>query len=135
MMTFWKEMFFYMPQVVYQRYNGYTGTSLYENWSLTVLNTFFTSLCVVIMGIFEQDLSASTLLEWPERYVYGQQNMGLNIRKYLAWMLLAAIEGMIVWFIAWAAYGSSDRMGDQGLFAIGDLVFGTAIIWTNWKLL
>jgi phospholipid-translocating ATPase len=43
LLTFWKEMFFYMMQALYQRYNGYTGTSLYEMWSLTVLNTLFTS--------------------------------------------------------------------------------------------
>lgn len=39
LLTFWKEMFFYMMQALYQRHNGYTGTSLYESWSLTVLNT------------------------------------------------------------------------------------------------
>lgn len=39
LLTFWKEMFFYMMQALYQRHNGYTGTSLYEAWSLTVLNT------------------------------------------------------------------------------------------------
>lgn len=50
LLTFWKEMFFYMMQALYQRYNGYTGTSLYESWSLTVLNTLFTSLCVIIPG-------------------------------------------------------------------------------------
>lgn len=128
-------MFFYMPQALYQRYNGYTGTSLYENWSLTVLNTFFTSLCIVIMGIFEQDVSAGVLLEWPELYVYGQKNGGLNLRKHLGWMLCAAAEGMVVWFVSWAAYGQGDQSGDEGLFAVGDLVFSVAIIWTNWKLL
>src|ERR1700753_1070968 len=60
--TYYKEMFFYMVQALYQRYNGYTGSSLYENWSLTVLNTLFTSLCVIVPGIFEQDLQATTLL-------------------------------------------------------------------------
>lgn len=34
-LTFWKEMFFYMMQALFQRYNGYTGSSLYEMWSLT----------------------------------------------------------------------------------------------------
>lgn len=50
LLTFWKEMFFYMMQALYQRYTGYTGSSLYESWSLTVLNTLFTSLCVIVPG-------------------------------------------------------------------------------------
>ena len=66
--TFWKEMLFYLTQALFQRYAGYTGTSLYESWSLSLFNTLFTSLPVIFMGIFEQDLSASTLMAVPELY-------------------------------------------------------------------
>jgi len=133
--TFWKEMFFYMMQALYQRSNGYTGTSLYENWSLTVLNTLFTSLCVIVPGIFEQDLKADTLLAVPELYVYGQRNMGLNLPKNIAWILLATAEGMILWFVSWAAFDFFHQTGDNGLFALGDLCFSLGIVWTNLKLL
>lgn len=135
LLTFWKETFFYMMQALYQRYNGYTGTSLYEQWSLTALNTLFTSLCVIVMGVFEQDLSAETLLAVPELYVYGQRNAGLNLPKYLTWMVSATAEGMIVWFTSWAAYSVFGVAEDQGLFAFGDLVFTLAVVWTNCKLL
>jgi phospholipid-translocating ATPase len=134
-MIFWKEMFFYMMQTLYQRYNGYTGTSLYENWSLTVLNTLFTSLCVVLPGMYEQDLSATTLLEVPELYAYSQRNMGLNLRKYTGWVFAAVSEGVIVWLVCWIAYGILDSIGDNGIFAFGDLIFSVAIMWTNLKLL
>ncbi|KAH9819407.1 putative phospholipid-transporting ATPase DNF3 [Teratosphaeria destructans] len=133
--TFWKEMFFYMMQALYQNRNGYTGASLYENWSLTVLNTLFTSLCVIVPGILEQDLKAETLLAIPELYVYGQRNMGLNLPKYIAWMVLATVEGMIVWWVSYAAFGVFNVMGDNGVFALGDLCFSLGIVWTNYKLL
>lgn len=135
LLTFWKEMFFYLPQALYQRYCGYTGSSLYESWSLTVLNTLFTSLCVVIPGIFEQDLSAETLLAVPELYTYGQRNKGLNIRLYLLWMVHATATGIVVWFIAWAGFGVFDIAGATEVFALGDLCFSIAIVWTNVKLL
>ena len=133
--TYWKEMFFYMVQALYQHTNGYTGSSLYENWSLTVLNTLFTSLCVIVPGIFEQDLRADTLLAVPELYVYGQRNHGLNLPRYIRWMALAVAEGALIWFLPWALYGIGDFMGDNGTFAIGDLCFSLAIMWTNTKLL
>lgn len=132
--TFFKEAFFYLMQACYQRYNGYTGTSLYENWSLTVLNTLFTSLCVIVPGIFEQDLKAETLLAVPELYVFGQRNMGLNLPEYVRWMVVAAAEGMIVWFVAVYAFGVFNKFGDNGLFALGDLSFSLGILWTNYKL-
>ncbi|PMB67849.1 putative phospholipid-transporting ATPase [Beauveria bassiana] len=133
--TFWKEMFFYLPQAIYQRYNGYTGTSLYEATSLTVFNTLFTSLCTICMGIWEQDLRAETLLAIPELYVYGQRDMGLNVWKYARWMLLAAIEGVITWYGVWAGYGwIHPRARDEGLYAVGTLTFTTGVMWINWKL-
>jgi len=128
-------MFFYFMQTLYQKYNGYSGTSLYESWSLTTLNVLFTSLCVIVPGMTEQDLKDTTLLNVPELYGYGQGNKGLNVWRYLVWASAAVVEGTVLWFVCWAAYGKFDLMGDQGLFALGDLVFGVAIIWTNLKLL
>ena len=133
--TFFKEFFFYMMQLVYQRYDGYTGSSLYESWSLTVLNTLFTSLCVIIPGILEQDLRAETLLAVPELYTYGPRNQGLNLVKFLRWMALAAVEGLIVWYISWAAWGHFNFTSDNGAFALGDLCFSLGIAWQNIKLL
>lgn len=134
--TFWKEMFFYLPTALYQRYNGYTGTSLYESASLTVFNTLFTSLAVIIPGVWEQDLDAQTLLAVPELYVYGQRNMGLNIPKYVGWMIAAVSQGVGVWFAVWIGYGGVLGMvNDQGLYAIGDLAFTVGVIWINCKLL
>ena len=133
--TYWKEMFFYMVQALYQGYDGYTGSSLYENWSLTALNTLFTSLCVIIPGLYEQDFSATTLLAFPELYTYGQKNRGLNLPKYFVWMAVATLQGVIVWFLPWALYGKHNVMGDNGTFAVGDLCFSLAIMWTNVKLL
>lgn len=133
--TFWKEMYFYLSTALYQQYNGYTGTSLYESWSLTVLNTLFTSLCVVVPGIWEQDLAAETLMAVPELYVFGQRDQGLNMVKYVGWMLCAVGEGMMIWFACWAGYGAFGQQRDAGLFALGNLVFTVAIMWTNIKLL
>ncbi|KAM0399711.1 hypothetical protein ACHAQC_002992 [Fusarium culmorum] len=133
--TFWKEMFFYLPTAQYQRYTGYSGTSLYEATSLTVFNTLFTSLCVICMGVWEQDLSADTLLAVPELYVYGQRNQGLNIWKFARWMLLGAIEGVICWYGVWAGYGwITPAARDQGLYALGTLTFTAGVLWINWKL-
>ncbi|CAK7225082.1 drs2 neo1 protein [Sporothrix curviconia] len=132
--TFYKEMFFYTPAAAYQWYCGYTGTSIYESWSLTVLNTLFTSLCVIVPGIFEQDLSASVLMAVPELYAYGQQGQGLSPRRYLGWMLTAVAQGVMVWFICWAGYGAFSDGHDWNLFALGNLCFSVCIMWTNIRL-
>jgi len=132
--TFWKEAMFYLVQAVYQRYTGYTGTSLYESWSLSVFNTLFTSLPVIFLGVFEKDLQASTLLAVPELYAKGQQNRGFNFKIYAGWMFMAASEAMIVFFGMWSLYGITQYHTHNDLFAMGDLCFTACVIFINIKL-
>ena len=132
--TFWKEMLFYLVQALYQRWNGYTGTSLYEPWSLSMFNTLFTSLPVIFMGVFEKDLAASTLLAVPELYNIGQQNRGFNFKIYLYWATLGAAESCVVYFIMYSIYGEALFTRDNQLFAMGCLAFTSCVTIISVKL-
>ncbi|THC96486.1 hypothetical protein EYZ11_004030 [Aspergillus tanneri] len=133
--TFWKEMLFYLTQALYQRWNGYTGTSLYEQWSLSMFNTLFTSLAVIFLGIFTKDLSASTLLAVPELYTKGQQHGGFNIRLYLGWTFMATCEAMAVYFIMFGLFGNVlfTHTGSD-IFSAGMLTYSACVIIINAKL-
>lgn len=126
--TFWKEMLFYLTQALYQRSVGYTGTSLYESWSLSMFNTLFTSLPVIFMGVFEKDLSASTLLAVPELYTKGQRNGGFNFKVYLGWMFMASAEAMVVYFCMLSLFGEALFTEDNSIFSLGSITY-TAAVW------
>ncbi|KAL2835126.1 hypothetical protein BDW59DRAFT_137165 [Aspergillus cavernicola] len=134
--TFWKEMLFYLTQALYQRWNGYTGTSLYEPWSLSMFNTLFTSLAVIFLGIFTKDLSASTLLAVPELYTKGQRHEGFNIKLYLCWTFMATCEAMLVYFIMYALFGNTlfTTGGINDIFSAGLLTYSACVIIINTKL-
>jgi phospholipid-translocating ATPase len=132
--TFWKEMLFYLTQASYQRYNGYTGTSLYEPWSLSMFNTLFTSLPVIFMGVFEKDLAAATLLAAPELYSYGQRNRGFSIKIYLWWAFLAACEAVLIFNTVHAIYGDALFTTDNGLYATGALTFTCCVTVISLKV-
>ncbi|KAI5810975.1 phospholipid-translocating P-type ATPase [Peziza echinospora] len=134
LVTFWKELVFYLTQAVYQRYNGYTGTSFYEPWSLSMFNTLFTSLPVIFLGIFEKDLSASTLLAVPELYQRGQRGDGFNYRKYFGWMFLASTQAMIIYFMIHNLYGGAYTVKDNGVYAIGALSYSVCVVLISSKL-
>lgn len=125
--TFWKEMFFYLTQALYQRYVGYTGTSLYESWSLSMFNTLFTSLPVIFMGIFEKDLAASTLLAIPELYTLGHHNGGFNLFIYAFWVFMASADSMIVFFMMIGLYGRPLSTTDNDLYSLGALTFTACV--------
>lgn len=133
--TFWKELMFYLVQALYQRWCGYSGTSLFESTSLTVFNTLFTSLPVIFLGIFEQDLAASTLLAVPELYIQGQRNEGFNLKKYLGWMFMATSESMVIYFLMFGLFGEALFTRDDSVLALGQLCFTAAVVFINTKLL
>ncbi|KAL9002033.1 MAG: hypothetical protein Q9188_005018 [Gyalolechia gomerana] len=132
--TFWKEFLFYLTQALYQRWVGYTGTSLYESASLSMFNTLFTSLPVIFMGIFEKDLSATTLLAVPELYSFGHRNGGFSIRIYAGWIFMASAEAMVIYFLMLGLYGRAVFTLDNGLYAMGVLTFTASIMMIGIKM-
>lgn len=133
--TFWKEILFFIVQAHYQRYTGYTGTSLYESWSLTVFNSAFTSLPVILLGIFEKDLRAETLMKVPELYTFGQLNLGFRFSQYFAWMIMGVAGSFIIWYFTWCVYDKSFSDQDTSIFAMGMVSFTVAVVFINVKLL
>ena len=133
--TFWKEMLFYLTQALYQRWNGYTGTSLYESWSLSMFNTLFTSLAVIFLGIFTKDLAAPTLLAVPELYTKGQRHAGFNIWLYLGWTFMATCEAMIIYFTMYGLFGDVLFNGaGNDIYSLGLVTYSACVVVINTKL-
>jgi len=102
-------MMFFLTQAIYQAYNGFTGTSLYEYWSGSVINVIFCALCIIFLGMFEQDLQASTLLAVPELYRRGQHNGSFNLKKYAWWNFMALVDAFIIYYFVHLAYGLAQQ--------------------------
>lgn len=131
--TFYKEMFFYLTQAIYQRNVMFTGTSLYETWSLSMFNTLFTSLPVLCIGVLEKDLKSSTLIAVPELYVKGQRNESFGLVVFLGWMIVAACNSTVMSFAAYYIYGFR-TIRDNSIFPMGALLFSGVVIMILFKL-
>lgn len=131
--TFYKEMFLFLTQAIYQRFAGYTGTSLHENWSLSLFNTLFSSLAVICLGSFEKDLNASTLLAIPELYDTSRRGKAFGLRLFLGWMALAASQAVLCFYLSFCMYAHPDSGSD--LFSFGDMIFTAIVIVINVKLI
>jgi phospholipid-translocating ATPase len=131
--TFYKEFFFYLTQAIYQRNDMFSGTSMYENWSLSMFNTLFTSLPVLCIGIFEQDLSPSTLIAVPELYSKGQLNQGFGLVIFIGWMTMAASQSVMVSFLTYYLYGFHAII-DNTIYPLGVASFTAIIMMITTKL-
>lgn len=131
--TFYKELMFYLTQCIYQRYTIFTGSSLYESWSLSMFNTLFTSLAVICIGMFEKDLEPATLLAVPELYSTGRLYQAFNLKVFISWMVLAASQSVAVSFLAYEAWGFS-ALKDNSTLPLGTAIFWALVIVINAKI-
>ncbi|GME82177.1 unnamed protein product [Ambrosiozyma monospora] len=130
--TFYKELFFYLTQLLYQRYTLFTGSSLYESWSLSMFNTLFTSLPVLCVGMFDKDLRPSTLCAVPELYSLGRNYESFNLKLFLLWVLLAATQATSLAFCLWFTFGFNALI-DNTTYPLGVVLFTVLIIIINCK--
>ncbi|KAI9219490.1 hypothetical protein BC828DRAFT_386043 [Blastocladiella britannica] len=94
--TFYKCIMFYCTQAIYQFYTGFSGTSMYEQWTLTMYNVIFSSLPVILVGIFDRDLPSKILLEFPEIYRSGQRNGEFSTRIFLVWFFKSMLQTVVI---------------------------------------
>ncbi|KAG2179181.1 hypothetical protein INT43_002031, partial [Umbelopsis isabellina] len=117
--TFFKCMTFYLTQGIFQLWTGFSGTSLYESWSLSFYNTLFSSLPVMMIGVFERDFRASTLIANPELYKIGQRSGAFNFVIFAKWVLSAWWYAACIVLIPLALNGTLfvpyDRHGHSAL--------------------
>lgn len=130
--TFYKELIFYLTQAIFQRHTLFSGTSVYENWSLSMFNTLFTSLPVLVVGIFDKDLKPATLLAVPELYSKGRLYKGFNLRIFVSWMVLAALQSVGISFLSWHLWGTT-ALRDNTVLPLGTLLFAALVIIINAK--
>jgi magnesium-transporting ATPase (P-type) len=130
--TFYKCICFYLTQGIFQYFTGFSGTSLYEQWTLSFYNTLFSSLPVLVIGIFEKDLKKKTLLAVPELYQMGQRNGAFTIRIFFTWMAAGVAQAFVILLIPFflhSYYGGYELRveGSPQLYEIGLVVY-TSIV-------
>lgn len=59
--------------------NAFSGQVIYESWTLSFYNVFFTVLPPLVMGIFDQFISARLLDRYPQLYQLGQKGQFVSL--------------------------------------------------------
>lgn len=130
--TFYKELTFYLTQLIFQRYTLFSGSSLYEPWSLSMFNTLFTSLPVLCIGMFEKDLKPVTLLTIPELYSYGRLSKGFGAAIFFEWIIQGTLISLLVTFLNIIMWGST-ALSDNSMYPLGVVNFTAIVAMINMK--
>ncbi|KAI1476453.1 phospholipid-translocating P-type ATPase [Daldinia eschscholtzii] len=123
--SFYKNITLYMTQFWYTFQNVFSGAIIYESWTLSFYNVFYTVLPPLVMGILDQFISARLLDRYPQLYSLGQQNQFFKISTFFAWIANAVYHSIVLYIFSELIWYSDLMLGD-GTMA-GHWVWGTAL--------
>nr|WNZ75355.1 aminophospholipid translocase [Trichoderma harzianum] len=123
--SFYKNIALYLTQFWYTFQNVFSGQVIYESWTLSFYNVFYTVLPPLAIGILDQFISARLLDRYPQLYMMGQQNSAFKLKVFAQWIANAIYHSIVLYIFAELIW-YSDVIDGQGQ-TDGHWVWGTAL--------
>lgn len=109
---FYKNFAFTLTHFWYSFFCGYSAQSIYSPVLIACYNLFFTSLPVLAMGIFDQDLDDVCSMKYAKLYIPGQYNLFFNMRIFIYSVLHGMISSLVIFFVPYGIlYNGVDSAG------------------------
>ncbi|XP_047388360.1 phospholipid-transporting ATPase IK [Sciurus carolinensis] len=118
---FYKTVASMMVQIWFSFYNGFTAQPLYEGWFLALFNLLYTTMPVLYIGLFEQDVTAAESLLMPELYVAGQEDKLFNYWVFFQAVAHGTATSLVNFFVTlWVGHNSvgPSSFSDYQSFAV-----------------
>ncbi|XP_030490664.2 probable phospholipid-transporting ATPase 4 isoform X1 [Cannabis sativa] len=128
---FYKNIAFGLTLFYFEAFTGFSGQSMYDDWYMLSFNVILTSLPVISLGVFEQDVSSEVCLQFPALYQQGPKNLFFDWYRILGWMGNGVYSSLIIFFLNIIIfYDQAFRPGGQtaDMTVMGTAMF-TCIIW------
>ncbi|XP_024006621.1 putative phospholipid-transporting ATPase 9 isoform X2 [Eutrema salsugineum] len=128
---FYKNITFGFTLFLYEAYTTFSSTPAYNDWFLSLYNVFFSSLPVIALGVFDQDVSARYCLKFPLLYQEGVQNVLFSWRRILGWMFNGFYSAVIIFYLCKSSLQSQAFNHDGktvGREILGGTMY-TCIVW------
>ncbi|XP_004232297.1 probable phospholipid-transporting ATPase 8 [Solanum lycopersicum] len=129
---FYKNIAFGLTLFWFEGFASFSGRPAYNDWYMSLYNVFFTSLPVIALGVFDQDVSARLCLEFPKLYEEGTKNILFSWRRILGWMLNGVLCSMIIFFgitnsLVHQVFRKDGQPVDYGVLGV---MMYTCVVWT-----
>lgn len=128
---FYKNIAFGLTLFYFEAFAAFSGQSIYDDWYMLLFNVILTSLPVISLGVFEQDVSSEVCLQFPALYQQGPRNLFFDWYRILGWMGNGVYSSLVIFFLNIIIfYDQAFRAGGQtaDMATVGTTMF-TCIIW------
>ena len=110
--SFYKNIALYMTQFWFVFVNAFSGQSIAESWTLTFYNVLFTVLPPIVMGVFDQFVSARQLVRYPQLYQLGQQRKFFNVPVFWSWIVNGFYHSAVIFLCSFFIYRYGNNMSN-----------------------
>lgn len=137
---FYKNVIFTIALFWYGIYNNFDGSYLFEYTYLSFYNLAFTSLPIIFLGIFDQDVNDTVSLLVPQLYRVGILRKEWNQSKFIWYMVDGFYQSIICFFFPYCLYLKNMYVSKNGLgldhrYYVGAMVCAIAVISCNLYIL
>ncbi|MBN3324159.1 AT8B5 ATPase, partial [Atractosteus spatula] len=109
---FYKNFTFTLVHFWYGFFCGFSAQTVYDEWFITLYNLVYTSLPVLGMSLFDQDVNDRWSLQYPQLYEPGQLNMYFSKGAFVKCVLHSIYSSLVLFFIPYGAM--YDTVRDDG---------------------
>ncbi|KAK1436894.1 hypothetical protein QVD17_02678 [Tagetes erecta] len=134
---FYKNIAFGLTLFYFEAFTGFSGQSVYDDWYMLLFNVVLTSLPVIALGVFEQDVSSEICLQFPALYQQGPKNLFFDWYRIFGWMGNGLYCSLIVFFLNIIIfYDQAFRVGGQtaDMTVLGTAMFTCVIYAVNCQI-
>ncbi|XP_040380933.1 probable phospholipid-transporting ATPase 4 [Oryza brachyantha] len=134
---FYKNIAFGLTIFYFEAFAGFSGQSVYDDWFMLLFNVVLTSLPVISLGVFEQDVSSEICLQFPALYQQGPNNLFFDWYRILGWMANGLYSSLAIFFLNICIfYDQAIRSGGQtaDMAAVGTTMFTCIICAVNMQI-
>ncbi|KAK4272108.1 hypothetical protein QN277_020705 [Acacia crassicarpa] len=129
---FYKNIAFGFTLFWFEAYASFSGQPAYNDWYMSFYNVFFTSLPVIALGVFDQDVSARLCLENPCLYLEGIEDLLFSWLRILGWMFNGVVASLIIFFLTTKSVLNQPFRSDGHVvdLEILGVTMYTCVVWT-----
>ncbi|XP_014610323.1 PREDICTED: phospholipid-transporting ATPase ID isoform X6 [Polistes canadensis] len=122
---FYKNFAFTLCHIWFAFFCGFSAQTVFDPMYISVYNLFYTSLPVLAVGIFDQDVNDKNSLMYPKLYAPGLQNLLFN-KKEFCWSALHGFFASCVLFLV--PYGTyKDGVSPKGYVLSDHMLLGSVV--------
>uniref|UniRef100_A0A8C7B9D8 Phospholipid-transporting ATPase n=1 Tax=Neovison vison TaxID=452646 RepID=A0A8C7B9D8_NEOVI len=96
---FYKNFAFTLMHFWYAFFSGFSAQTVYDTWFITFYNLVYTSLPVLSLSLFDQDVNETWSLRFPELYDPGQHNLYFNKKEFVKCLVRGIYSSFVLFFI------------------------------------